>query len=246
MGHWGHDMFCYLNRVKPRIIPRDDRWEVGGSNWYNKGYQIESETYKDYFLSPAQKELQVNTARLLSNSFSLVTNKNNSKMKFIFAACLVGLASHVSSTPIFDGSRHLSFKDLDGVTSDSLHNIHVEYLNEEFDGPLHMVYGDCSVAAVHQSHSFVGRTLVKSHAKPKRFVWIVPAAAVSGGCLHAFSGSEIVGRSNPINIGAPLKKRQVIADVADPSGPWFDGVAYMKSKNNSASFVASAKDQSKF
>lgn len=165
-------------------------------------------------------------------------------MKFVSAASLVSLISHVSATPIFDGSRHLSFKNLGDVTSDSLQNIHVDYLNEAFDGPLHMVYGDCSIVAIHQSHSFVGRTLVKKHAQPKRFVWIVPETAISGGCLHAFSGSELVGRSNPINISVPLKKRQVISDVADSSGPWFDGVAYMKSKNNSASFVASAKDQS--
>jgi len=167
-------------------------------------------------------------------------------MRFISAACLVGFAGHVSATPMFDGGRHLSFKDLAGVTSDSIHNIHVDYVNEDFDGELHMVYGACNMLAVHQAHSVVGRTFVEAHAKPKRFVWIVPENAISGGCLHAFAGSELLGRSNPIAIGSPMKKRQVISDVADSEGPWFDGVAYMKSKNNSASFVASAKDKSKF
>jgi len=166
-------------------------------------------------------------------------------MRVSSVACLIGLAGQISATPIFDGGRHLRFKELTSVTSDSLHNIHVEYLNEDFDGELHMVYGECAIIGAHQAHSVVGRTLVESHAKPKRFVWIVPGDVISGGCLHAFSGSELLGRSSPVSIGAPMKKRQLISDVADSSGPWFDGVAYMKSKPNSAAFVAGAKDKSK-
>lgn len=38
-----------------------------------------------------------------------------------------------------------------------------------------------------------------------------------------------------------MRKRQVISDVADVDGPWFDGVAYMASKNNSAAVTAAAK-----
>ena len=38
-----------------------------------------------------------------------------------------------------------------------------------------------------------------------------------------------------------MRKREEISKVADMSGPWFDGVAYMQSKENNASFVAVAK-----
>ena len=100
------------------------------------------------------------------------------------------------------------------------------------------------MAHPHQSHSLVGRTVVEAHAKPKRFVWIVPENSVSGGCLFAFKGTELLGKSNPVEISAPIKKRQLMPDVADASGPWFDGVAYMKSKNNTSAFVAQAKSKS--
>lgn len=64
------------------------------------------------------------------------------------------------------------------------------------------------------------------------------------GCLHAFSGSSLIGRSEPIQVQAsPLKKRSTLSDIDDPYGPWFDGVAYLKSKNQTESFVAGKKDQ---
>jgi hypothetical protein len=55
-----------------------------------------------------------------------------------------------------------------------------------------------------------------------------------------------VGRSNSIRVGVSLRKRQSIVDVANTSGPWFNRVAYMKSKNNSDAFVAAAKDKSTY
>ena len=44
-------------------------------------------------------------------------------------------------------------------------------------------------------------------------------------------------------IKPPLKRRTTLSEINDPYGPWFDGVAYLQSKNNSASFVAGKKDQ---
>lgn len=167
-------------------------------------------------------------------------------MKSFIVASAVGLIGTSLSSPIQDAARSLRFKALEGVTSDSIHNIHIEYVNTEFSGDLHMVYGDCDIKGSHESHHSVGRTEIRLRERSDRFVWIVPEEVTSGGCLHAFSDSRLVGRSPPIEIGVPLKRRQLITDVADSSGPWFDGVAYMKSKNNTGAFVAAAKDKSMF
>jgi monoamine oxidase len=53
----------------------------------------------------------------------------------------------------------------------------------------------------------------------------------------------LIGRSEPIAVKQPMRKRENIAEVADVTGPWFDGVAYMQSKQNNASFVAVAKSK---
>jgi hypothetical protein len=137
----------------------------------------------------------------------------------------------------------IGFQPITSVTSDSLHNVHITYGNRAFAGKMDMIYGDCDLKHPRQLHHLVGRTEIDAVARPTRFVWIVPEDAKSGGCLHAFSGDKLVGRSQPITVRTPLRKRQSIADVADIDGPWFDGVAYMKSKNNSDTFVAEAKNK---
>ena len=169
-------------------------------------------------------------------------------MRIYTLAGLTGLAIIVQSSPTNRnlGLGHIQFHPSLSITSDSLHNIHIEYAKDDFVGELQIVYGDCELAEIHGRHHFIGRTEIKSEPRPQRFVWIVPEDVQDGGCLHAFSRSELVGRSNPIRVGAPLRKRQSIVDVADTSGPWFDGVAYMKSKNNSDTFVAAAKDNSTY
>jgi monoamine oxidase len=124
-----------------------------------------------------------------------------------------------------------------------LHNIHVEYGSSEFEGELRVVYGGCDIDEESQRHHDVGSTFVSRDARPERFVWIVPDNAIHDGCLHAYSGSSLVGRSEPIAVHQPKRKREDISKVADATGPWFDGVAYMQSKQNNASFVASAKSK---
>ncbi|KAJ5432595.1 uncharacterized protein N7458_011751 [Penicillium daleae] len=136
------------------------------------------------------------------------------------------------------------FHDLGAVTADSLHNIHVEFLDESFEGHLKLVYGDCGMESPIYGHHDIGSIFVKREAKPDRFVWVTPADAPHAHCLHAFSESTLLGRSSPVSVTSPIVKRESIADVADAMGPWFDGVAYMKSKKNSQSFVAKAKDTS--
>jgi hypothetical protein len=157
----------------------------------------------------------------------------------------LGLASSVVASLLGSGSEHVVFQTTISVNLDSVHNVHIDYTTTEFAGDLQMHYGDCGVTEASNAHHFIGRTDISEHARPKRFVWIVPKDAKSGGCLHAFSGNEIVGRSAPVTINARLKKREAIADVADTSGPWFDGVAYMKSKANTDAFVTEAKNKSK-
>ena len=60
-------------------------------------------------------------------------------MKVLTAAYLVGFAGSALASPIYDGQGHLRFKEVSGVTSDSIHNIHIDYVNEEYSGELHMV-----------------------------------------------------------------------------------------------------------
>jgi hypothetical protein len=157
----------------------------------------------------------------------------------------LGLASIALASPLRTGSEHILFQSSIAVNLDSVHNVHIDYASSEFSGDLQMHYGNCEATEKSSTHHFIGRTEISEQARPKRFVWIVPKDAKSGGCLHAFSGNEIVGRSSPVTINARLSKRQSIADVADTSGPWFDGVAYMKSKTNTGAFVADAKNKSK-
>lgn len=77
-----------------------------------------------------------------------------------------------------------------------------------------------------------------------RFVWLTPNDLPSGQCLHAFTESAVIGRSQPLEVRhATPRKRNTLASINDPYGAWFDGVTYLKSQNNSASFIAGKKDQ---
>ncbi|KAJ5763015.1 hypothetical protein N7533_001696 [Penicillium manginii] len=132
-----------------------------------------------------------------------------------------------------------------GVVADSLHNVHIEFIDKSFEGELQLVYAECDIESPSYSHHDLGTVFVEREAQPERFVWVTPADAPHAHCLHAFSKSVLVGRSSPIPISSPdLKKRESIADVADAMGPWFDGVAYMKSKKNAKTFVTKAKNTS--
>ncbi|KAG4425747.1 hypothetical protein IFR04_001209 [Cadophora malorum] len=166
-------------------------------------------------------------------------------MGFLSIASIAGLATAALASPLGSevGFGHIRFRSTKAINSESIHNIHIEYTKVDFVGDLSVLYGDCESSTTEKHHHFIGRTEISAESRPQRFVWSVPGDAPSGGCIHAFSGEEMIGRSAPITIGAPLKKRQLISDIADTSGPWFDGVAYMKSKNESGVFVAEAKNK---
>ena len=141
------------------------------------------------------------------------------------------------------GTEALVFHVPTAVAYDSLHNIHVE-ISEDFEGRVEIVHGSCDMAAIDDRHHRVGSAAVRQDARPDRFVWAIPEDAVHHGCLHGYSDGRLVGRSKPIAISEPLHKRQTISEVADMSGPWFDGVASMASKETTEVFSEEAKSKS--
>ncbi|KAJ5489390.1 hypothetical protein N7539_004280 [Penicillium diatomitis] len=138
----------------------------------------------------------------------------------------------------------LSGSTLSAALTHSLHNIHVEILDQSFEDHVKLVYGNCNLQSSVDGHHEVASVFVRRDVKPDRLVWVTPADTMHNQCLHAFSGSNLLGCSSPVAIASPLTKRESIADVADMMGPWFDGVTYMKSKHNSEAFVSKAKNNS--
>ncbi|KAL4807895.1 hypothetical protein BDV18DRAFT_136347 [Aspergillus unguis] len=138
------------------------------------------------------------------------------------------------------------------ITADSLHNVHLRFTDPEYEGDLHIVYGDCESSTASSHHHSLGTLSVKRNAHPTRLVWITPRDAPHLQCIHAFSDStsndtsNLVARSHPIPISKPLTRREsiAIADYADAMGPWFDGVAYLSAKEPGKATVASAKNSS--
>ncbi|KAJ9648422.1 hypothetical protein H2199_001277 [Coniosporium tulheliwenetii] len=94
------------------------------------------------------------------------------------------------------------------------------------------------------SHPLARRYIGYEDNRPTRFVWLPPSDTPSGGCLHAYMGEELLGSSAPITVMRRKKRRATaFADVADPMGPWFDGVVYLQEKEPGAVFVAQAKNK---
>lgn len=134
------------------------------------------------------------------------------------------------------------------------HNIHLTY-NIPLSGELSIHYGACDVASSSDCHHTLGQTHIGDHPlaarhidhpqqRPTRFVWLPPSDVSSGGCLHAFSGETLVGRSNPVTVMKRNNRRwEAAADIMDAQGPWFDGVEYLKEKEPSDVFVAKTKAQ---
>ncbi|KAF2845716.1 L-amino-acid oxidase [Plenodomus tracheiphilus IPT5] len=148
---------------------------------------------------------------------------------------------------------HLLFKGPFEVERDGIQNINVVY-NTDLNGELTIAYGNCGVATKdHVAHQ-IGSTHIGDHPlakrhldwadnRPTKFLWRVPAN-VEQGCLHAFIGDEVVGRSQEYAVkNRRVKKRATFAEVSDPMGPWFDGVEYLKQKNANETFVAATKEK---
>ncbi|KAF1348475.1 flavin-containing amine oxidoreductase-domain containing protein [Delphinella strobiligena] len=151
-------------------------------------------------------------------------------------------------------SPSISFRFPDVVERGGMHNVHVEY-HAPHDGELSIVYGGCDIASVYDAHHVLGTTHVGNHnlakrhmdwedRRPTRFVWLTPEDTVSEGCLHAYSGDTLLGRSTPISLGRRNDRRWLAAsEIMDAMGPWFDGVEYLKEKEPEEVFVAQTKSK---
>jgi hypothetical protein len=167
-------------------------------------------------------------------------------LPFVFAL----YASSCTAT----SNQHIIFNEPITAEAGGMQNVHLRY-DKPIDGKLSIYYGKCSVKTEEHSHHCLGSThigrhpLAKRHLqwqnnRPTKFVWLPPSDVPDGGCLHAFSDGKLVGTSDPVTVMRRKRRRQEsFADVADPQGPWFDGVQYLKQKEPDEVFVAQAKSK---
>jgi hypothetical protein len=169
------------------------------------------------------------------------------------------LVSPSSSTPLTPRHETLDFKGPLTVEAAGIANIHISY-TLPLSGPLSLHSGSCSSPLTHSKefhHHQIGSTAVGDHPfakrhvgwedqRPERFVWVVPEAAHDGGCLFAYSGKDLVGRSEPVTVMKRKSRRNgiVLGEIGDAEGPWFDGVEYLSAKEPHETFVAEAKTKS--
>lgn len=176
----------------------------------------------------------------------------NMRCRFLLPA--LGLLS-TGSCAYARSENAVSFLSPRKLEQGSPHNILVEYFGS-IDGELTVVYGSCdTVPTPFDANYHIGTTHVGNHplakrhgdwidCRPTSLVWITPSD-VSEGCFHAFVNNAHVGRSGKVQVTKRLARRgrKTFADVADPMGPWFDGVAYLKQKQPDDRFVASSKNK---
>jgi hypothetical protein len=169
-------------------------------------------------------------------------------LPFLFALYIGGCAATSHPDVIFNENRPIT------VEAGGMHNVHLRY-TKSIDGKLSIHYGGCSIEAEENSHHCLGTThigrhpLAKRHfewkdSRPTKFVWLPPSDVPDRGCLHAFSDGRLIGTSGPVRVTRRRQRRQEsFADVADPEGPWFDGVQYLEQKEPDEIFVAQAKSK---
>ncbi|KAK6439750.1 hypothetical protein LTR95_004037 [Oleoguttula sp. CCFEE 5521] len=167
---------------------------------------------------------------------------------------LVASASIVRATAIRP-LETITFQDGIVAEAGGMQNVHITY-NAPLNGELAVHYGPCQAVSASDCHHALGRThvgdhlLARRHAahpaqRPGKFVWLPPVDIITDGCLHAFSGDVLVGRSTPVTVKHRKQRRwTAAADIMDAEGPWFDGVAHLQEKEPDAVFVAAAKSKS--
>ena len=140
------------------------------------------------------------------------------RLSVLAAVALSYGAPVYASTVQPDGSLWLiAFEDDITAEAGGMHNVRIQY-NTAFDGPLSLHYGACDVDASSQCHHTLGKTyvgnhhLAKRHAehplqRPSKFVWLPPLDASTGGCLHAYSETALVGRSSPVTITSRMTRK---------------------------------------
>jgi len=172
--------------------------------------------------------------------------------------CAQSLLLFVTCTSIHPRHESLYFKGPISVESNGIANIHIGY-NVPLTGELSLHYGDCDASNSDSKefhHHQIGETAVGDHPfakrhidwegqRPEKFVWNVPANAKDGGCLYAYSGHDLVGRSERVTVMKRMTRRGIdLGDIGDVEGPWFDGVEYLSAKEPNETFVAQAKTKS--
>lgn len=184
------------------------------------------------------------------NTFDM---KMASRSGILVVAYAALLTSFITAEPLRGPS--ISFQDIPLIEQRGIHNIHIDYKGE-VDGELIIAYGSCDVNAITDIHHRVGTTHVGRHPRaarhadwkaqrPTKFTWTTPADTKDG-CLLAFLDQKLIGISSAIEAKPRSVRRQskkAFADVADPMGPWFDGVAYLEQKQPDDVFVAAAKNK---
>lgn len=98
------------------------------------------------------------------------------------SSAALSLASGAIAGPVAPRSDILYFRPL-SVTTDSVHNVHLGYGDDDFEGEVKVVYGGCEMTRHHERHHDVASHSIKRSVRPERLVWIVPEDAVDGGCL---------------------------------------------------------------
>lgn len=133
------------------------------------------------------------------------------------AASLAALVSSCAAGSVVPRSATVSFQNGIFAEAGGMHNVELTY-NAPLDGDLSLHYGACEAITPDDCHHSLGRTFVgaqplgKRHEahhsqRPTRFVWLPPADITSGGCLQAYSGNVLVGRSEPVAVSGRKTKR---------------------------------------
>ncbi|KAJ4310684.1 hypothetical protein N0V94_008325 [Neodidymelliopsis sp. IMI 364377] len=159
------------------------------------------------------------------------------------------LIPHVYPDPL--PPHPITFQGPFQVQAAGIQNINIAFTTN-LNGELTLAYGPCDLARKSSATQLVGSTYIGTHPsakrhadwdsnRPTKFVWKAPED-VQRGCLHAFLGDEVVGRSEEYRVlKRRVRKRGTFAQVADPTGPWFDGVEYLEKKGGGEAFVAATK-----
>ncbi|KAG7140609.1 L-amino-acid oxidase like protein [Verticillium longisporum] len=156
---------------------------------------------------------------------------------------VLALSSGVLSSPALRSQDTIRFHGLDGVSSESVHNIHVTYEDNFPHGNVHIVYGECNPKSTNHYQHEVASLFTRREAAPDRLVWVVPHDVRQEGCLHAYSEGRLLGRSEPISFSDPLRKRQTLHETGDSNGLWFNGVKYLNSTKKASLSTAEAKSK---
>lgn len=155
----------------------------------------------------------------------------------------------VAREPLLEITTHSA------LAASSAANIHLRSTAVGGGEKVDIVYGDCETGELH--HKITSTT-----TGDKRLVWLIPEDAPKNGCISAWQGNQLVGRSAELTIGndesefarvkRSVERRQTPGysmgeeNGIDANGPWFDGVQYLKDLNLSEVDIKKAKANSKY